>query len=383
MQVLPFILLGSVFALLGVLNDFIPGLPSFWEPFDWTMGKISLFIAFLIPFNLMEKKKFRKQRIIAGTTGLILFLIVITPQVTAEGTVGFSWITAFGAGGMFVAIFCGVFTGIIMGLFGKFSFFKEDSTIPEFVRAWFDAMLPIAIVVCTGWIVILLNNIDIYNIIIRLIEPMGKFLETPYGFIFWLTFSCFLYSMGISTWILTPVTTPFLLAAITSNMALVASGVTAASELNLVTSETVFSAYIWVGGTGCTLPLIVMMLFSKSQYLKSLGRACFVPGVFNINEPVVFGAIAWNPLLMLPMWIQGIILPIIVWIFTKVIHFAPIPTSLFEMWYVPFPISTWLTTGSVKGLLLLTIIVIVATMIWYPFFKTYEMQEVKKEQQSS
>ncbi|WP_243117255.1 hypothetical protein [Lacrimispora algidixylanolytica] len=51
MQTLPFILLGSVFCCLAILNDYIPWLPSFWTPFGWTMSKLSLFVAFLVPFN--------------------------------------------------------------------------------------------------------------------------------------------------------------------------------------------------------------------------------------------------------------------------------------------------------------------------------------------
>ena len=122
-----------------------------------------------------------------------------------------------------------------------------------------------------------------------------------------------------------------------------------------------------------------MMIFAKSKRLKALGTACFVPGVFNINEPVVFGAIAWNPLLMIPMWLQGIIIPLIVYIFTKVIVIAPIPQLVFSMWYCPYPISTWITTQSVTGLILLAIVIVVSSIIWYPFFKVYDKQEADAE----
>lgn len=376
MQTLPFILLGSVFCLLAILNNYFPFLPSFWEPFGWTMGKISLFVAFLIPFNLMEKKRLRKQRLIAGMTSVVLFLMVITPQVVTDQAIGFGH-DALGAGGMFIAIFCGIFTGIIMSGFGKFSFFKENSVIPDFVRSWFDSMLPIAIVVCTGWIVVLLMNVDIYNMILSIFMPLAGFMETPYGFVIIMFVYCFLYSMGISSWVLTPVTKPVLLAAITANVAIAATGT--AAGLNVVTSETIYSAYLWVGGIGCTLPLVIMMMRSKSKSLSALGKACLVPGIFNINEPVVFGAIAWNPILMFPMWLQGIILPIIVWIFTKVIAIAPIPAFVFDMWYCPFPISTWITTKSVTGFILVIIIIAVSAAIWYPFFKTYEKQKVHEE----
>ena len=379
MQVLPFILLGSLFCVLAILNDYIPALPSFWEPYGWTLSKISLFVAFLIPFNLMEKKRLRKQRLIAGLTGLVLFLMVITPQVVADKTVGFSH-ASLGAGGMFIAIFCGLFTGWIMSLFGKFSFFKEDSVIPDFVRAWFDYMLPIGIVVCIGWIVVLILKFDIYNMILAIFMPLASFMETSYGFTLLMFIYCFFYSMGISSWVLTPVTKPIFLAAITANVALAATGIAATdSQLNLITSETIYSAYLWVGGVGCTLPLVIMMLRSRSKGLSALGKACLVPGIFNINEPVVFGAIAWNPVMMLPLWLQGLVLPPIVWFFAKVIAVVPIPTMLFDMWYCPFPISTWITTKSFSGLLLLVVVVAVSSAIWYPFFKIFEKQKLEEE----
>lgn len=378
MQTLPFIFLGSIFCCLTILENYVSLPFSFWTPFGWTMSKISLLVAFLIPFNYMEKKRFRKQRFNAAMTGLIMFLIVISPQVVADGTVGFGH-DALGAGGMFVAMFTGIFTSLVMGAFAKFSFFKEDSVIPDFVRAWFDSMLPIGICVCTGWIVVLLLNVDLYNIILSIFMPLASFIQTPFGFMLIMFIYCFLYSMGISSWVLNPVTSPVFLAAITANVAMAAAGTATASSLNLVTSETIYSAYMWVGGIGCTLPLVIMMIFAKSKRLKALGTACFVPGVFNINEPVVFGAIAWNPLLMIPMWLQGIIIPLIVYIFTKVIVIAPIPQLVFSMWYCPYPISTWITTQSVTGLILLAIVIVVSSIIWYPFFKVYDKQEADAE----
>ncbi|SDZ65885.1 PTS system, cellobiose-specific IIC component [Evansella caseinilytica] len=372
MQLLPFILLGSVFCLLTIPGDVfqIENYPNFWTLFGWTMGMLSLLISFLIPFNLMEKKRLRNQRFIAGSTGVITFLIIISPQIISDGTVGFSH-SALGAGGMFVAIVAGVFTGYVMGLFGKFSFFKEESAIPDFVRAWFDAMLPIGIVITATWLLVDIVNFDLYNLILSIFMPLAKVIETPWGFALLMFIYCFMYSMGISSWVLTPVTKPVLLAAITANAT--------TGTAFLVTSETIYSAYLWVGGIGATLPLVVMLAFSQSTKLKALGRASLVPGIFNINEPVVFGAIAWNPIMMLPMWIIGIVLPIIVWFGTKVIAFAPIPKLVFDLWYAPFPISTWITTGTFTGIILMLVCVVVATLIWYPFFKVYEKQEVENE----
>ena len=50
------------------------------------------------------------------------------------------------------------------------------------------------------------------------------------------------------------------------------------------------------------------MMFSKSTYLKSLGRLSFLPGLFNINEPVIFGTpIVMNPILGIPFIVAPLI----------------------------------------------------------------------------
>ena len=367
MQTLPMIFLGSLFAMLAILNEFIDWLPSFWVPWGWTMGLISLFIAFLLPFNMMEKKRLRKNRFAAGMSSLALFLIIVSPQLVADGAVGFSH-GVFGAGGMFIAIISGFAVGAIMMAIGKFSFFKEESAIPEFVRAWFDQMLPVGVIITAGWLAVDVAGLDLQGAIQNLFTPMQHGMQPLGGFMVISFMYVFLYSMGISTWVFTPIVLPGLIAAIVENMDGVAT--------NLVTQPTIFSAYLAIGGLGTTMPLVLMMMRSRDKSIKALGKACLPPSLFNINEPVVFGAVAWNPILMIPMWLQGLILPVIIWFFTKVWSIAPIPMRQFDLWYTPFPISTWLTTGAM-GLVLFAIVFAVSSAIWFPFFKTHERQTIE------
>lgn len=379
LQILPFILAGSIFCCLAILNDYIPSLPSFWVPFGWTMSKISLMVAFLIPFNYCEKKRFRKQRILAGISGLLLFMIFIEPNIQSAGVVGQGQ-DLYGAAGMFVAMVSGIVVGLIFGAFAKFSFFKEDSPIPDFVRQWFDALLPIILTVCFGWILSGILKIDIAGLIQQVFMPLGLFADTWYGMTIILFLYCVIYSMGISTWVLTPMSQPLKLQFIAANLAMVAAGTATVANLHIFTETFIYTCYLWVGGVGATLSLVILMCFSKSKELKALGRACLVPSIFNINEPVVFGAIAWNPLLMVPMWIQGILLPLLTWLFTKVIPFAPIPRIQFELWYTPYPLSTFISTqGSILGVIFAVLTFLLSGLIWYPFFKAYEAEKVAKE----
>lgn len=379
MQILPFILLGSVFCVGAVVENYVTLPFSFWTPFGWTMGMVSVLVAFLIPFNFCEKKRLRKQRLIAGATGLILFFISITPEIVAEGEPGLGS-SAFGAGGMFCAMVTGMITCIVFNLFGKFSFFKEDSALPDFVRQWFDALLPIGLVIFGGFIVVQVLNVNLYQIVTGFFMPLQNILNTWYGFILSGMIYCFIYSMGISSWVLTPATEPVKLATIAQNLALVTAGTATVANMGMYTETLMYTCYMWIGGIACAFPLVLLLAKSKSVKLKALGRACLGPAIFNINEPVIFGCVAWNPIMMLPMWIIGAVIPAITWIACKVIAFAPIPRIQFDLWYCPYPISTFISTqGSIGGIILVVITFLVAGAIWYPFFKAYEKQCLEEE----
>ncbi|APU72374.1 permease IIC component [Companilactobacillus crustorum] len=373
LQILPFILVSSFITLLNLFSNIWKWWPDLSGISNFTFGIVSIYVAFLIPFNMMEKKKLPKQRLISGLTAIGLFLLLTNPVMTKGGTATFQF-SFFGAGGMFVAILCGVVTALIMEMFGKFSFFNEDTVIPDFVTAWFDSMLPIGLVITMGWLLVDVLKIDVYKVIIQFFSPLSGIVETLPGFVLIMFIYCFIYSMGISTWVLTPITTPVFLAAIQSNQL--------SDTHKIVTSETIFSTYLWIGGVGCTLPLVLMMLFlAKSQRLKALGKAFIVPSIFNINEPTVFGSIVWNPYLMIPMWLQGIILPIIVWLGLKT-GLGQVPSAVFQMWYVPFPINTWINGHTLGSILLVLIIFIASSLIWFPFFKLYDRNLIENEQQN-
>ncbi len=52
---------------------------------------------------------------------------------------------------------------------------------------------------------------------------------------------------------------------------------------------------------GSTLPLALLLIRSKAVHLRTIGRMGIVPGMFNINEPILFGApIIMNPLFFIP-----------------------------------------------------------------------------------
>ncbi|EQF46141.1 phosphotransferase system, EIIC family protein [Clostridioides difficile CD175] len=376
MKVLPMVFVGSLVTIVSVLKNYISFLPDLSPINQYTFGLLGLFIAFLLPMEIMRNKKFESMSVVAGLAGAGLMLMMIRPEITNEGAI-FNF-NRFGGEGMLVSLVAGLFSGLIMSLFGSFSFFGEDSALPDFVSKWFDNMLPITVIMFVGWGLIYGLNFDMFEIIVRVFKPVSDIAQTLPGFVLLNFLVVFIYSLGISGWVLSPITYSIQLGAIAANAAAVASGGVAT---NIYVYEVIQTGWITLGGLGATLPLVIMMCLSRVGRIKAIGRACIVPSIININEPVIFGApVAWNPFLMLPMWIGTIVISITTYL-SMSMGFVTIPSKVFNLWYVPFGISTFMVNQDVRGLIVLAINIVLLFMIWYPFFKAYEKEELKLESQ--
>jgi cellobiose PTS system EIIC component len=372
MAILPLILVGSLITLISILNNYFSKMPNLSPITTFSFGLISIFVALLVPYFIMEKKKKSDRKIISGLTGLSLFLMLLMPKFTDDGGITFS-LERFSGNGMFVALIVGLLVGAFMYLFSKFSFFKGASSLPDFIIIWFDTIIPITILLLLGWLFTFQLNVDLYDLIIKVFEPVTAIAQSFSGFVFITFLGVFFYSFGISAWVLYPIIFPIMLEGIQQNIDGVAQ--------NINTMET-STAWVWIGGMGSTLPLVLMMLFmAKSSHLKAIGKVTLVPSIFNINEPVIFGApVAFNPILMIPMWLNGLIIPAITYSVLS-LDWVTIPERLFQLWYVPVGISSILINSDFRGLILLAVIVVVSWLIWFPFFKVYDMQQFKKEQE--
>ncbi|EQE83562.1 phosphotransferase system, EIIC family protein [Clostridioides difficile CD69] len=285
MKVLPMVFVGSLVTIVSVLKNYISFLPDLSPINQYTFGLLGLFIAFLLPMEIMKNKKFESMSVVAGLAGAGLMLMMIRPEITSEGAI-FNF-NRFGGEGMLVSLVAGLFSGLIMSLFGSFSFFGEDSALPDFVSKWFDNMLPITVIMFVGWGLIYGLKFDMFEIIVRVFKPVSDIAQTLPGFVLLNFLVVFIYSLGISGWVLSPITYSIQLGVIAANAAAVASGGVAT---NIYVYEVIQTGWITLGGLGATLPLVIMMCLSRVGRIKAIGRACIVPSIMNINEPVIFGA---------------------------------------------------------------------------------------------
>lgn len=375
-KVIPFILTGSLIYFYDVFRSYIPALPDLSPIASYSFGLISLILAFVVGQQCMEKLGKPLYTTNCGLVAVAVFLMFILPQSDEAGNMVITG-GRMGATGIAVGMFAGLFTSIIFNLYSKLHILENSTAIPDFISGWINNIIPTLL--CLGISMLLTINLelDIFALVVLAFSPLANLAQTLPGLILCCFIPAFFYSMGISSWLFGAVTTPIYLAGIQANIDAVAAGLPAT---NIATSETVFvTALITMGGMGATLGLNVLMMRSKSKKLRMLGKIFIGPSLFNINEPIVFGApIVFNPILMVPMWLNAIVGPTIVYVIMR-LELLNIPCMLNQVGNVPVPISTVMITQDLRGILWAIVLFIVYIFIWYPFFKVYEKQCIAEE----
>ncbi|MGL5053171.1 MAG: PTS transporter subunit EIIC, partial [Cetobacterium sp.] len=123
---------------------------------------------------------------------------------------------------------------------------------------------------------------------------------------------------------------------------------------------------------GATLGLALAMTVSKNAHIKSIGKLSVIPAVFNINEPIMFGApIVMNPLLFIPFVGIPVLNASIAWFATKFGLVGKIVTLV--PWTTPGPIGALLGTNfSVTAFILSCGLVAISFFLYMPFLRVYE-----------
>ena len=101
-----------------------------------------------------------------------------------------------------------------------------------------------------------------------------------------------------------------------------------------------------MGGSGMTLGLIIaIFIASRRKDYRDIAKLSFVPGLFNINEPLIFGLpIVLNPILAIPFILTPVINIIVGYVITIVLNWIPTP-AIGMTWTTPGPLMPFLGTG--------------------------------------
>ncbi|KRL11312.1 cellobiose PTS, EIIC [Schleiferilactobacillus perolens DSM 12744] len=390
---LPLTIVGSFFTILN--NIPIPSVAAAMAPykevldipFRFTVGMLALYAVFGIAFSLAQS--YKMDGLTSGLLATMAFLVsTAAPIHVLKGVKNviepgrYLNIANLGASSLFASIVTAIVTvEIFRFLKEKNITIKMPAGVPPEVSNSFVALFPAAAVLIVFWVIRHILNFNIATFLSTVLMPLKGILvgNSLPGGLLTIFLICAFWTMGIhGAAIMDPLIRPFWEVSIATNMAEFTAG-TSAHHLSTIFTEQFLQWFVWIGGAGGTLALVVLFMFSKSKYLKELGKLAFLPGLFNINEPIMFGApVVMNPILAIPFIIAPLITATIAYIGTVS---GLIPMMMARLPFtVPGPIGAWISTNwSVWALLLGILNFIIDLAIYYPFFKAFERQQLDKE----
>lgn len=371
----------------GTLNAFKSSLGN--AP-SATMGIMSIFVVFGIGYYL--SKSYNVEAVFGGAISLVSFLLLTPFLIEVEGmteAVGNVLpLDRLGAKGMFLAMITGFLSGEIYRFVVQKNWtIKMPDGVPPAVAKSFSALVPALL---TLTVFLLLNigvtslfNTNLHDVIFNVVQQplvkLGNGLVPTLIAIFFVQLFWFfgLHGQVIVNSVMDPIWNTLSL----ENL----NAYTATGEVpNIISKQFVEIYTVGLGGSGSTLAVIVaILLFLKSKQLKQIGKLSLGPGIFNVNEPVIFGLpIVMNPLIMIP-WIVAPLITVTVTYFAMSTGLVPPPTGVAVPWTVPMFISGMMATNSLAGGLLQLVNFLIILAVWFPFLKFIDRLNVKKEQEEA
>lgn len=353
-------------------------------PFRMTMGLMAIYATFIMGSDLAKSYK------LDPTTGGVLslgafFMLQMPVNVTtpADAPLGFVLpMASLGASGMFSGILAMIFSVEIYRFFTKKKItIKMPEQVPPAVARSFEALIPGAVVLITLWIIRDIIGFDVNSALMAMFKPITGLLgNNLFGALLPMFFIHLLWSFGIHGMsIVGSVIRPIWLVMLDDNAKALASG-TSATKLPYIAPEQFYQWTVTIGGAGATIVVAALFLFiCKSKFLKEVGRFTLIPGIFNINEPMMFGApMILNPYMFIPFNLVPLVLTTISYSAIKLGIVNGFTT--YQAWTLPAPIGGFLSAGNDWRVVVLIVVnLLVAGIICYPFVKAYDKKMVQDE----
>ena len=294
--------------------------------------------------------------------------------------------TYMAAQGLFVAIVLGLLNGYVYAWFiNRDIQIKLPDSVPPAVARSFSAIIPGAVII-TFWLIIfgLLDTFGLPNIhaIAQVVlgKPLGLLGNNIFGTMILVTLNSLFWFVGIHGGnVVNSVMQPVWLANLDANKEAYQAGL----ELPHIFTSSFMDNFVYISGGGATLGLVLVLGYlarkkKTSQQTKVLAPITVVPGLFNINEPTMFGLpIVLNVLLVVPFVLAPIV-NVIVAYFAMASGLVPF-TRTVATWTMPIIISGFLTTSSLMGAVLQIVIVILDILLYLPFFLAVEKRFKQQE----
>lgn len=389
--VMPLLIIGSMFLLIPNIpseayqNFMASKLGEDWSkyiliPFDATMNLMTIFV--MIGMAKSLGRSFDIDDVTSIVTALVGFLI-LTPmtELINDGGQGLP-VANFTATGLFVGIFSTIFAIKIFSIIkNKGWTIKMPGNVPANVATSFSSLIPELFVILIFTAIRIAFSFTTFETVQNFLytilqKPLTNIGGNLIFLIIVVIIQQILWMFGIHGSNVTDgITKPIMFAQTAENAEAFAAGL----ELPNILNYQFYSNYVNIGGAGATLALVLIILFvAKSQRFKSLGKLSIGAGIFNINEPMIFGLpMVLNPIIVVPFIIAPLV-NILLTYFVMSIGLVPLANGINIQWTTP-PILSGLIISGWRGALHQVILIIIDGLIYYPFFRVVDKLELEKE----
>lgn len=382
--IIPIIIIGS-FSLLplafanllgsGAIYDFLTAHMSvFTYASMFSSDMLSIYAAMFIANALAKSYGIHDNQ--TAPTALFVHLILCGSSI--DGGIATSYL---GASGLFTSIISAIMTVEITRIMKqKKIYIRLPESVPGMVGESFASLLPLAVNVILA---VAIANISLAAsgevfpaFVMSILAPAISTMDTLPALLIVVFFTQFLWFFGLhGPSITSAVWASFAISYGAENIANYAAG----QPVEHVFTFGMFYALLQVTGSGLTLGLVLLMMRSKAESLKAVGKVAVVPSLFGINEPLIFGApIILNPYMFIPFVFGPLI--------TTCTSYLAMRSGLVGMpiaeppGFLPPGVGAFLMTLDWKAVVLVFINLLIMAVIYYPFFKSMEADELKKGQ---
>lgn len=350
-----------------------------------TTNIMALLIVFLCAYKLAEAKN--GDTLLSAICAVGVFFIIYPPY-DENGALS---MTFMGAQGLFVAIIVGLLVGEAIPALSKNEKLriKMPDGVPPAVAQSFNLVIPIIIVfVIASVLSFVFGNVTdggvqyiIYNMIQVPFRSLGSNIFTVLLFALAQQFLWILGIHGPNT--LSAIRSVMFAEQGVANLAYYGEmGTTIGCPFPL-TWASINDAFGNTGGSGATLGLIIaiFLVARKDKTQMTIAKLAFAPGLFNINEPLMFGLpIVMNPIYAIPFIATPLVCNVIGYLCTIVFQIIP-PVTLDVGWTTPGFLIPFLGSGGHNPLSLLigVLCVCVSTLIYMPFVRAAAKANIARE----
>lgn len=355
-QALP-ISFSGLFVGLAYFMATTPGslLERFSHSFGAAFGVMSVLLVVVLSFILA-----RRRELPAGIPVVLAFCAFALSLPFAKATSFATLMKALGSSGLFLA------TGIAL---------ITDDTLAVARRRLGPRVGTIAAVALILGIATLLtaSGISLTTALDVAIAPVGNLGDSLTALLIITVIETLLWTIGIhGPALLAAVVLPVYMNLQIQNQDALARG----EALPHIVTVSMF-LFVFPGGAGATLPLVLLLLRSKVRRIRNVALATLLPSLANSNEPLMFGLpLVFNPFLSVPFVVTPCVLAIVSW---WAMNLGLVDRPAYYVPYaIPLPISTFLATKDWRSIVLVAVNLVLGLAIYAPFVAAYERDQLQR-----